>query len=606
MDTLSTRALVSQLADDLGYLEQHATQSGDVPAAARVRLAAALARNAIGPTLDGQEPIPLHVVVVGGAGAGKSTVSNMLSGSAASEANPQAGFTRHPIAFTAIPGTLVWANHLGFLGPLVRLPQPAPSSLDQDVYQVRRISPEPDTFTLLTDWIVWDCPDMTTWAAQAYTSRLIEAAGLADVIVYVASDERYNDEIPTQFLKMLLQSGKPVICVLVKMREEIAEQLVAHFRTAVLDVLPDGLGRGVVSVLAIPFLTPEQRNDPVRGAAKYRIPLLNQVAVLGHPTNVARRRTVLGAAEYLKRNVTALLDVARADVLALEAWQQLVRRGQDEFDARHTREYLSSEKYRGFDEALVRLMTLLELPGIGQVLSGTLYVVRTPFRLLGSWLMSQMSRPESPTRPEEPILRDSLAAWSAELRKEALRRGSEHALWGHLSQGFQGRGLDGQLEQRFAAAYRDYQANLALEVDRTARNIYEKLEQNPIALNSLRATKFALDAAAIGGTIMAGGLNYWDIVLVPLVATLTHKLVEFLGQQVVDSEREATRHRQAGILRQHLSQPLADWLAAWPTSGGSPFERLQRALTRIPGTIEQLEQRVRADRSLDQAPQPRA
>lgn len=599
MDTLSTRALVQQLADDLGYLEQHAIRREDVPAAARVRLAAALVRNAIGPTLDSQQPVPLHVVVVGGAGAGKSTIANLLSGSTASEANPQAGFTRHPIAFTAIPGPITWANHLGFLGPLTRLTQPAPSSLDQDVYQVRRVMVDPQTFSLLNEWVVWDCPDMTTWAAQAYTSRLIEAAGLADVIVYVASDERYNDEIPTQFLKMLLESGKPVVCVLVKMREEIADQLVAHFRAEVLGKMPNGLGRGVVSVLAIPYLQPEQLADPIRGAAKYRIPLLNQIAVLGSPVAAARRRTVLGASAYLVQNKASLLRVAQADVQALESWRLLVQRGREEFDARYAREYLASEKYRGFDEALVRLMSLLELPGIGQVVSGTLYVVRTPFRLLGGWISQALSRPDTPSRPEEPILRESLAAWSTELRKESLRKTNEHALWQHLSQGYQSAGLDVHLEQRFLSAYRDYQANLALEVDRTARNIYEKLEQNPIALNSLRATKFALDAAAIGGTLMAGGLNYWDIVLVPLVATLTHKLVEFLGQQVVDSEREATRQRQAGILREHLSQPLADWLTAWPTSGGSPFERMQLALTRIPGAITQLDERVRSDRFLE-------
>ena len=41
MDTLSTRALTQQLADDLGFLEQHARRADDAPAAARLRLAAA-------------------------------------------------------------------------------------------------------------------------------------------------------------------------------------------------------------------------------------------------------------------------------------------------------------------------------------------------------------------------------------------------------------------------------------------------------------------------------------------------------------------------------------------------------------------------------------
>src|SRR6202043_1081667 len=144
------------------------------------------------PFLDGQEPTPLHVAVVGGAGAGKSTVANMLSGATLAEANPQAGFTRHPIAYTSATGPINWAAHLGFLGPLTRLTQPSPSSLDEDVYQVRRVPADPTTFDLLKDFVVWDCPDMTTWAAAGYIPRLIETAALADVIVYVASDGRSN------------------------------------------------------------------------------------------------------------------------------------------------------------------------------------------------------------------------------------------------------------------------------------------------------------------------------------------------------------------------------------------------------------------------------
>ena len=67
----------------------------------RCRLAAASVRNVIGPFLEGQGVEPLHLAVVGGAGAGKSTISNMISGCMLAEANPQAGFTRHPIAYVS-------------------------------------------------------------------------------------------------------------------------------------------------------------------------------------------------------------------------------------------------------------------------------------------------------------------------------------------------------------------------------------------------------------------------------------------------------------------------------------------------------------------------
>jgi hypothetical protein len=114
-------------------------------------------------------------------------------------------------------------------------------------------------------------------------------------------------------------------------------------------------------------------------------------------------------------------------------------------------------------------------------------------------------------------------------------------------------------------------------------------------LNSLRTGKLALEAATIGGTIITGGglILGWHLLLVPIVASLTHQLAELLGRQYVDNEREAARKRQAAILRDTLSGPMAEWLAAWPASGGSPFERLQLALRRIPVAIKELDARTR-------------
>src|SRR5260370_25461731 len=94
---------------------------GEGQAGGTLGRAAALVRNCIGPYLDAQPPTPLHIAVVGGAGAGKSTVANLLSGATAAEANPQAGFTRHPIASTSTTGPVDWAAYLGFLLPPTRL-----------------------------------------------------------------------------------------------------------------------------------------------------------------------------------------------------------------------------------------------------------------------------------------------------------------------------------------------------------------------------------------------------------------------------------------------------------------------------------------------------
>jgi hypothetical protein len=593
MNTFTARALTTQLAEDFAWLEQHCRQRPEqLQATGQLRLAAALVRNCIGPFLDDQAPTPLHIAVVGGAGAGKSTVANLLSGAQAAEANPQAGFTRHPIAFTNTNGPLTWAGHLGFLGPLQRLHQPSPSSLDQDVYQVRTVPPDPTSLDLLKDFVVWDCPDMTTWAASGYLSRLLETAALADILVYVASDERYNDEVPTQFLRMLLLTGKPVVVCLMKMREQDVAPLTAHFRAEVLKGLPPG----VVSVLAVPQLAPQLLADPARLAAKYRIPLLNQVAVLGNQPGAARKRSVLGALNYLVRNQEEFLAVAKSDVVALQGWQAAVYNGRLEFDQRYAREYLTSEKFRDFDDALVKLIDLLELPGVGKLVSGTLYVLRTPYRLLRGLVAKAVTRPESMGRPEVPVLEEALTGWIDTLRKDAARQAGKHPLWAHVTEGFQSGRLGDQIRQKFQELYRGYQIGLAAEVDRTARAIYEQLEKNPAVLNTLRGGKFALDVGAIGGAIALGGVAHWplDFVLVPLLTSLTHQLVELLGQQVVDTQREQTRHRQQALMIQQLSAPLADWLTAWPATGGSAFERLQQALRRLPEDLQELNRMVQA------------
>jgi hypothetical protein len=587
MDHLAVRTLTSQLSEDLAWLEDHCRRQPDQAGhAGKLRFAAALVRNCISPFLDGQPAVPLHVAVVGGAGAGKSTIANLLSGAVMAEANPQAGFTRHPIAYTSANGSGTWPAHLGFLGPLQRLGKASPANLDADVYQVRRVTDSPGSFTLLQNFVVWDCPDMTTWAAATYVPRLLEIAALADVVVYVASDERYNDEVPTQFLHLLLQAGKAVVVCLAKMHEADAPALVAHFRKDVLSRLTGN----ALACLTVPHLSPAQLADPINQASRYRVPLLNQVAVLGEPAQAARRRTVRTAMNYLLGGQDQLLSVARNDVAALEGWRNVVRYGWAEFDNRYRREYLTTEKFHRFDQALVRLLELLELPGVGRVLGGILYVVRTPYRLLKG-LFSRMRRQEAPGMPERPVLEQALAGWLDLLRKESAQRSQTHPVWAHINQGF-GTGLADLARDRFEQGLNQFQVSINEDIERTARGIYEDLEKNPVALISLRGTKFALEVASITGAVLAGGLSVWDVVLVPLAASVSHQLVELLGKQYVESQREQARSRQQMLVTQCVSGPLAHWLAQWPATGGSAFERLQLALKRIPPALKQLDEAV--------------
>ncbi len=592
MEQAAVRSLTNQLAEDLAWLEQHARgQTHHAAQAGELRYAAALVRNVLAPFLEGQGAAPLHVAVVGGAGAGKSTIANMLCGAVLAESNPQAGFTRHPVAFAPANGAVPWPSSLGFLGTLQRLTKSEPSSLDADVYQLRRVDEDAGQFGVLEKFLVWDCPDMTTWVATGYVPRLLEVAALADVVVYVASDERYNDEVPTQFLNLLLRSGKMVVVCLVKMREADAPAFVAHFQREVLDRSP----ARPVATLTVPQLTPEQVTDPCRKAPAYRVPLVNQIFVLGEPVATARQRTLRAATAYLTSHQQHLLSVARDDLLALEGWRQLVRVGQAEFDDRYRREFLAAERLHRFDEALVRLLELLELPGVGRFASLALGVLRMPYTWTKQLFSSVLARPETTNMPERQVLESALTGWIDHFRKEAARNAAAHALWQHVLTGFNA-GLDKQIKERFNESFRGFQLGLGDEVERTARAIYEDLEKNPVALNAFRGTKFGVEVAgtiaAVTATVLSVGIGPLGLGLAaavaPLSASVVQMLVEFFGKQYVEFHREQTRARQQALVMQHISLPLSDWLTRWPTTGGSEYERLQLVLQRFPQNLQQL------------------
>jgi GTP-binding protein EngB required for normal cell division len=587
METSQHRTLCQQLADDLAWLEDHCKRKeGQEQSAGRLRLAAALVRNCVGPFLDCQPASPLHVVVVGGAGSGKSTITNFLIGASIAEANPQAGFTRHPVAYVDGTAQLNWPTQYGFLKPLTRLTQDAASSLDEDVYQIRHVG-STGGYSLLKDFVIWDCPDMTTWAASGYVPRLMEVCGLADVVVYVASDERYNDEVPTQFLHFLMNAGKPVVVCLTKMRETEAEAMKQHFQKEVLDKLP---GHNA-AVLTIPFLTSEQLSDPAKNAARFRMPLLNQVAVLGNDAATARKRTIRAAVNHLASGSESFLATARSDMQALDEWRRLAQECQAEFESRYYREYLSSEKFRRFDEALVKLIDLLELPGVGKVISSALYVIRTPYRLLKGLFQKVMSRPDGPQLPEKPVLEAAVAAWLDRLKAESLRRTDSHPFWSHVARGFDD-SLTPGAKKRLEETFRGFQLGLSDEVERTSRAIYADLEKNPVLLNSLRGGKFALDVVAIATPLLTMGLTPWDLLLVPLALSVTQMLVELFGSQYVESQREQTRRRQYDLAKSLVAQPMGEWITQWPVSGGSSFEQLQQVLQRIPQSIRQIQEAV--------------
>jgi GTP-binding protein EngB required for normal cell division len=600
MEPITHRSSVAQLAEDLRWLEDHCLKQSDLTAQAGVlRLASALTRNTIGPFLEGQPAKPLHICVVGGAGAGKSTVVNFLAGGIVAEANPQAGYTRHPTAFLPSSAAFPWPSFIGFLGPLQRLSTDKPANADEDVYQVKRIipvtTPTPTENTNpLADFVIWDCPDMTTWASTGYVNRLLEVTALADVVIYVASDERYNDEVPNQFLHLIVKAGKAVIVVLTKMREADVPTLTEHFRQEILGrlpKLPDG-STPAVPILSFPDMTPSERSDPTGAGGRYRVKLVNQILIQCDSETDTRDRTVVNAARFLMTAGDGLLDVARRDLTELDAWKTLVLAGKAEFEERYRREYLSGEQFHRIDRYRDELLGLLELPGAGKLIGTFLWLARTPYRWMRDYVAGLLIRPEVLNLSEQGVLTASLSAWLDKLHSEALRRLPVHPVWKQIANRFESE-LAPQARERFALECRAFELKESDDLERVGKAMVERLEKTPALLYTARGGMLAFDLGVVAAIIyLTWAPSWYLLLLIPLGVSISHQGAELVVRGVVESTRRRIRHEREERLSSALTDPLAKWFSEWPASGGSSIEKLQQVLRRVPDTIRQLEQRV--------------
>lgn len=602
MEPTIHRSSVAQLADDLNWLEDHCRKQTDLAAhAGTLRLASALTRNAIGPFLEGQPARPLHIAVVGGAGAGKSTVVNFLTGTVVAEANPQAGYTRHPTAFVPPGPAFSWPSYIGFMGPLQRLSSEKPANADEDVYQVRRVSPSTTSSSSqetspLANFVIWDCPDMTTWASAGYVNRLLEVTALADVVVYVASDERYNDEVPTQFLHLIVKAGKAVVVVLTKVREADAAALTDHFRQEILGQLPklpDG-SIPAVPIIAFPQMTMAERSDPAGAGARHRVKLINQILILCESDTATRGRTVVNAAKFLATAGEGLLDVARRDLAEFEAWKTTVMVGKAEFEERYRKEFLTGEHFRRIDRYRDEVLELLELPGAGKLIGGLIWLARTPYRWARDYVAGLMIRPEMHNLSEQAVLTASLAGWLDKLHTEALKRSGSHPVWKQIAIRFDSE-LGPQARERFAQEFRSFELKESDDLERIGKAMVEKLEKNPALLYTIRGGRLIVDLAIVAAVLYFTWVPSWyHLLLIPLGVSLSHQGTELLVRSAVEATRSRVRHQRETLVSSGLTTPLAAWLAEWPATGGTSIEKLQQVLQRVPNTIRQLEQRVSA------------
>ena len=509
-------------------------------------------------TLDRHSSLlPPQVAVLGPTQAGKSSVINWLAGRPLASVSPLAGFTVHAQGFAIMPELRDMAAIGHYFHGYWRVNREDldPARLDTYVLQAAVVG---SVSAHLRDKFLWDTPDFDSVQATDYQTAVHRVAALADVIVLVVSKDKYGDLSVWEFMRLLEPLEQPTLLLLNKIESESRDTLIRSvedkWRAFRADPLPP--------VIALPY----QPDPPgLVGLEQLHGPVL--AALSGALGRVRRQAYRQRAGGLLKTHWPAWTAPVVTEHRLLQEWTERVDSVLWDCLEHYQRDYLDHpHHYETFQRALAELLTLLEVPGIGGALLTARKWVTWPVRQLAR-LGRMSSRQSRGAEGGETALLHQLAEHAlTRIAEDLLLSESqdpvEQAWWRHLG---------GQVSQQreplldsFDGAIRRYFQTFRPEIEKTARALFEHLQEHPMVLNSLRATRVTTDAAALAFALHTGGLGLQDFVIAPAMLSVTSLLTESALGRFMNKSAEQLKLRQKEAVRRLLWTALREPLAALP------------------------------------------
>jgi hypothetical protein len=462
-------------------------------------------------------PLPPQLAVIGPTQSGKSTLVNLLLGQERAVASPLAGFTRHAQAFLAAESVDVVTPAIVEALPGWRQGVPGETER-QGVFQLLPVDGEA-AFTQLPG-LLWDTPDFDSVGSRGYRDTVPEICALADALLLVVSREKYADRSVWQMLRLLAPLRRPLMICLNKVAPEETAAL-----TSALQSRLETEQIAVAGIFVLPYIGGGGRELHATAEAAAL-----QSAVGDFLQRSAGMATSAPLLDLLRRNWPVWSAPLRGELAALDLWQASVRAGLEEARSDYRRDCFDNPRYSyALQRAVVRLLELLEIPGIAAALSRVRSVLTWPARKLRGVLGSKLSLGVKDPDQEQKILLAGIAHLLLDLQREAgeqLPLGSDlNRLWwrGLLNQLLQ---RHDELESDSQAAIEAYLQEFALEIERASQRLYKHLQQHPTTLNGLRAARVTTDAAAVVVALKTGGIGINDLLLTPALLAVTSLLAE--------------------------------------------------------------------------------
>ncbi|NOT12313.1 MAG: GTP-binding protein [Methylococcaceae bacterium] len=496
----------------------------------------------------------LQITVIGPTQAGKSSLVNVLLGSQLAGVSPLAGYTAHPQGFCQ---SVTAEDCSGLQRYFGRFQQLLPSQLSKNRFDCYALVANSHESDYLPRCILWDTPDFDSIDSDHYREGVLRTMALADILVLVVSKEKYADQSVWDIMSDLETLHQPTIICLNKLNEEsenlVIESLKEKWQLARKDNFPE----------IVPLYYQKSTGQPLWPEAKKM--LFHKLADrITQSAQTGKSKQARFEQELLQKHWQTWLEPVNAEHQALTDWQELVdlalKQGLDNYQ----RDFLHHPRhYETFQQALAELLTLLEIPGLAGILSNT--------RKFLTWPVKQISRLGRKNRnrnnSNELTLLNQIAEHVLIQVADKLIDKAEQSKQGHWWKecGSLLRSHRPVILQNFNLAALSYHETFQQDVATTAHRLYEKLQEQPIVLNSLRATRATTDAAAIAFALHTGGIGVQDLVLAPAMFTVTSLLTESaIGGYMHRVEAELKQHQLSTVKQALFTDSLRKYLLKLP------------------------------------------
>jgi GTPase Era involved in 16S rRNA processing len=474
--------------------------------------------------------------VVGPTQAGKSSLVNALLNCQVAGVSPLAGYTVHPQGFCHGVSLADCQDLARYFGRFQCLSQNQLSKQRYDCYSLTVLDNESP---YIPQGVLWDTPDFDSIDSATYREGVIRAIALADVLILVVSKEKYADQSVWEMMAFLEALHQPVLICLNKLTEGsetlLIRSLQDKWRSHRSDPFPE----------VIPLFYEKHSGTPQWTTAHSK--QLQQLA-----KQLSYQKQSRFTQELLQKYWQDWLEPIRAEHQALADWQQLCDSVMQSALASYQRDFLNHpHHYETFQQALAELLTLLEIPVLAGFLAGARQVLTWPVKQM---MKLGHKREHIANTSHEVALLKQIAEHSLIQLVDKLLDQTEYQQqnpwWKALNSVL--RKDRTRLLDEFTSAAQRYHIDFQQDVEHTAQQLYHQLQQQPMVLNGLRATRVTADAVVIAITLHTGGIGVQDLVIAPAMLTVTSMLTESaIGSYMHKIENEL-KQQQLSTVKQNL------------------------------------------------------